>query len=306
MSGPDCNVRARGVLLGLACGDALGAPVEFDSRHAIAQRFPEGLRDFTSGGWLNVVPGELTDDSRMAIDLAEILAVPGEPDYPALGQRFVAWMNEQPKDIGNTTRLAIQHLASEVAWDRAGYLALETRGIKGASSNGSLMRTAPVALRYFRDPARLVDVARSTSRITHAEDRCQWSCVALNQAIAHLLSTGSIAGMIEAAVAGVENAEVVATIERSESRSADDLSGSGFVLNALEIAFWAVQSTSTLEDAIVAAVMIGDDTDTNGAVTGSLAGALYGVSAIPARWLDILHERDRLESLADRLTALAG
>ncbi|HQY30328.1 MAG TPA: ADP-ribosylglycohydrolase family protein, partial [Thermomicrobiales bacterium] len=96
--------RALGVMLGLACGDALGAPVEFESRAAITARYPDGLRDFTTGGWLSVERGELTDDSRMAIDLAEVLIIPGLPDMEALADRVVAWVAEEPKDVGNTTR----------------------------------------------------------------------------------------------------------------------------------------------------------------------------------------------------------
>src|SRR3954452_16857912 len=155
--------RARGVMLGLACGDALGAPVEFVSRQDIAARYPEGLRDFITGGWLNVEEGELTDDSRMAIDLAEVLAVPGDPDLDALAKRFVAWVNENPKDIGNTTRLAISHLAGGTSWRDAGEHALQTMGERGAASNGSLMRTAPVGIRFHADSVRLVEAARNTS-----------------------------------------------------------------------------------------------------------------------------------------------
>jgi ADP-ribosylglycohydrolase len=87
--------RARGVIVGLACGDALGAPVEFQSRQAIAERYPDGLREFTGGGWMNVAPGELTDDSRMMIDLAETLMQPGTVDMHALGLRHHQGHQEQ-------------------------------------------------------------------------------------------------------------------------------------------------------------------------------------------------------------------
>lgn len=300
----DIQDRARGVMLGLACGDALGAPVEFMSKTEIAARYPDGMRDFTHGGWMNVVEGELTDDSRMAIDLAEVLARPGDPDMDALGASFVAWVAEGPKDVGNTTKIAIDHLAAGVPWSKAGYLALETRGERGASSNGSLMRTAPVAIRYRNDPEALVDVSRNTSLITHAEERCQWSCVALNQGIAYLLGGGSLDGLVEAAVQGIPVGSVVETVRNAPQANATSLSGTGFVLNGLAVAFWAVMTTTSLEDAISAAVMIGDDTDTNAAIAGSLGGAFYGASALPDRWLAQLHQRDRLVSLADQLALL--
>lgn len=293
--------RARGVVLGLACGDALGAPVEFESRAAIAVRYPGGLRDFTAGGWLNVVAGETTDDTRMAVDLALSLVETDPPDMTDLAGRFAAWLREEPKDVGNTTRLAIDRFIAGDAWDVAGQRALDIRGQREAASNGSLMRCAPVAIRFASDSELLRQVSIDSSRVTHAEPRCVWSCVALNQGIAHLLTGGSREALVEAAVNNIELAVVVQTVRGAAGKASDDLDGSGYVLNALAVAFWAVQTTESLEDAIIAAVMIGDDADTNAAVTGALAGAMYGVGAIPGRWLDLLLGRDDLTALANRL-----
>ena len=295
--------RARGTIVGLACGDALGAPVEFESRQTIATIYPGGLRDFTSGGWMNVVPGELTDDSRMMIDLAETLVRPGPVDLVHLGQRFVAWMAEDPKDIGNTTRIAIEALRDGVHWSEAGELALRLRGPNGAASNGSVMRCAPVAVRFGNDPDQLRTVSIDTARITHAEPRCMWAAVALNQAIAHALNDGAVSDMIEAATIGIDQGEVVHSIRNALDRESGDLNGSGYVLNAIEIAFWATLTQPTFEEAIVGAVMIGEDTDTNAAVTGALAGAVHGYDSIPERWRATIHQHDRLIDLADQLLA---
>jgi ADP-ribosyl-[dinitrogen reductase] hydrolase len=301
---PSLSDRARGVIVGLACGDALGAPVEFVSRETIAETYPNGLRNFTSGGWMDVMPGELTDDSRMMIDLAETLIQPGPVDMDALGQRFVTWMNEDPKDIGNTTRIAIELLRDGTRWSDAGQVALERRGASGAASNGSVMRCAPVAVRFRDHPYRLRDVSIDTSRITHAELRCTWSCVALNQAIAHALRGGSVATMSQAAIAGVGNQDVISAVGAAGSLRERDLDGSGFVLNALRIAFWAVLTQPNFEEAVVSAVMIGDDTDTNAAVTGALAGAVYGYERIPGRWRSGVQQHNRLIELADQLLAV--
>jgi ADP-ribosylglycohydrolase len=304
MSNPPSSIDcARGVIVGLACGDALGAPVEFESRQSIAAKFPDGLRDFTSGGWMNVVPGELTDDSRMMIDLGETLVRPGPIDLDHLGQRFVAWMEENPKDIGNTTRIAIEALRDGVRWSEAGALALRQRGPNGAASNGSVMRCAPVAVRFGNDPDQLRTVSIDTARITHAERRCTWAAVALNQAIAHALNGGAVSDMIEAAIGGIDQDEVVRAIKNAPERREADLNGRGYVLNAVEIAFWATVTQSTFEEAVVRAVMIGDDTDTNAAVTGALAGAVHGYASIPERWRATLHQHDRLIELADQLLA---
>jgi ADP-ribosyl-[dinitrogen reductase] hydrolase len=303
---PSLTDRARGVLVGLACGDALGAPVEFESREAIAATYPDGLRNFTSGGWMSVVPGELTDDSRMMLDLAETLVRPGPVDLDHLGQRFVAWMEEGPKDIGNTTRLAIQALQSGTHWSEAGQFALDQMGAHSAASNGSVMRCAPVAIRFRDDPPQLRAVSIDTARITHAEARCTWAAVALNQAIAHALCGESPDGLVEAATAGIMQEEVVQAIHAAPAMSAADLNGSGYVLNAIQIAIWATLTQPSFEEAVVSAVMIGKDTDTNAAVTGALAGALHGYAAIPERWRTTIHQHDRLVSLADQLCAAGG
>ena len=295
--------HARGVLLGLACGDALGAPFEFVSRSVIAGRYPDGPRDFTSGGWLNVVPGETTDDTRMAVDLAKSLVEIDPPDMTDLAGRFATWLNEQPKDIGNTTRHAIDRFIAGDPWDVAGHATLEALGPDKTASNGSLMRCAPVSIRYADNPERLRRVSIDSSRVTHAEPRCVWSCVALNQAIAHLLRGGHRDGLVAAGVDGVEQPAVVDAVRTAMDQTAAELNGRGFVLNALAIAFWAVLTTDSLEEAIVAAVMIGDDTDTNAAVTGAMAGAMYGADAIPTRWLELVHGREDLIDLADRLAA---
>lgn len=295
--------RARGVIVGLACGDALGAPVEFLSREALADRFPAGLREFIGGGWLDVAPGELTDDSRMMIDLAETLIQPGPVDIPALGERFVAWMNEDPKDIGHTTRIALEALRDGVDWTNAGHIALERRGAGGAASNGSVMRCAPVAVRFHSAPGQLRIHSIDTSRITHAEPRCLWSCVALNQAIAHALRGADLSGVVAAARAGIEQADVVAAIESARHLRSEELNGSGYVLNALQIALWAVLTKPTFEEAVVSAVMIGDDTDTNAAVTAALAGAVHGYAQIPEQWRSTVHQHERLVWLADQLLA---
>ena len=129
---------------------------------------------------------------------------------------------------------------------------------------------------------------------------------ALNQAIARALTGGSVAAMREAAIAGVEQPEVVAAIDAAADLRADDLKGSGYVLNAIQIAFWAIETQQSFEDAIVSAVMIGDDTDTNAAVTGALAGAFYGYDQIPERWRRGVQQHDRLVALADQLLALAS
>jgi ADP-ribosyl-[dinitrogen reductase] hydrolase len=292
------------VLLGLACGDALGGPVEFESRAAIAARYPAGLRDFVGGGWLRLEPGEITDDTQMTLALCRALGVAGL-DMDRLADEFLDWYASKPKDIGNTTRAALAALAQGVGWDESGDAALRAVGPGTGASNGAVMRCAPVALRFRRDPGRLRDASLASARITHAEPRAAWGAVAVNQAIVHLLEGGSATDIGEAAAAGLDAPQVADTVRAAAGMDPATIKANGFVIGTLRGAFWALAATTSAEDAIVAAVALGEDTDTVGAVTGALAGARYGASALPDRWLDRLHRRQELADHATRLLRLA-
>jgi ADP-ribosyl-[dinitrogen reductase] hydrolase len=297
--------RYAGVLLGLACGDALGAPLEFMSRADIEKQHPGGLREFIGGGWLDVEPGEITDDTQMALGLLRSMTLAGV-DMNLLTEEFVRWYRSGPKDIGNTTRKALAALDAGVPWQEAGNAAIEGRGVEASAANGAVMRCAPVALRFHGQPDRLIQASLDTARITHVEPRAMWGTVAVNQAIVHLLDGGGLDDLPAAAVAGIENTEVVERVLAARDADPATMRAGGFVLDTIGAAFWALLNHDTLEDTIVAAVSLGDDTDTTGAVAGALAGARYGASAIPARWLERLQHREELEAHAGKLFSLAG
>jgi len=162
--------RYAGTLLGLACGDALGGPVEFLDRDVIAARFPAGVSEFVGGGWLHLDPGEVTDDTQQALILAASLTTKGL-DLDRFAAGLIAWFRSNPKDIGNTTRIALEALAAGTAPLDAGAEALAARGERSAAANGAVMRCAPVALRFRRLPDRLVRASLDSARVTHAEAR---------------------------------------------------------------------------------------------------------------------------------------
>jgi ADP-ribosyl-[dinitrogen reductase] hydrolase len=294
----------QGCLLGIACGDALGGPVEFQTREQIRAAHPNGLRDFIGGGWLHLEPGEITDDTQMTLALARSLANGGPLDMEDVGARFIEWYRSKPKDIGNTTRAALKLLDEGESWDRTGKRAM--REARSAAGNGSVMRCAPVALRFRQDPEALVRASIDTARITHADLRCTAGAVAINQAIACLLMGGSTDDALESAVAGIHEPETVAAVRRAPSLTEPDVPCGGFVLDTVTAAFWALCNHDSLEETIVAAVALGGDADTTGAVAGALAGARYRVKAIPARWLERLQHREELEMLSARLYELSN
>lgn len=291
--------RYEGTLLGLACADALGGAVEFLPRFVIKRQFPEGVLEITGGGPHGLRLGEVTDDTAMAMAIARACGPQGI-DLDDVVANFVSWYRSDPKDIGITTSRALSKLAAGVAWREIGdKMMRETPG--KLAGNGTVMRTAPLALRFRRNRDALRQVSIDTARMTHPDPMATWGAVALNQAIAHLLEGGDVATVQDAAVTEVANDAVVTTILESVERDYDAVSSDGFVLHTLGAAFWCLAHHDSAEEAIVAAVSMGDDSDTTGAVTGALVGARYGRSAIPERWLSVLEPRDELVELAGNL-----
>lgn len=301
----DLQDRYRGVLLGLASGDALGGPVEFLSRDDIATQYPDGLRDFIGGGWLDLYPGEITDDTQMSLAIARSLAENGDVDMEDIAARFVAWADTDPKDIGLTTRAAIDALRRGIDWREAGtHVSGFVSG--NAAGNGAVMRCAPIALRFRGEKHRLIMASRDTARITHADRRCQSAAVAVNEMIAHLLEGGAIADLPAVVLHDIVDPEVVTALQKAGDLPREKVRSGGFVIDTVQASLWSLKQTDSFEEAVILAVSLGADTDTTGAVTGALAGAAYGASAIPPRWLEPLQYRDELIAVADTLLELSG
>ncbi len=279
--------------MGLAVGDALGTTLEFSPRDAKPR-----VTDLVGGGPFDLAPGQWTDDTSMALCLAESILERGAIDPEDLMGRFVAWRLEGHNsvlgycfDIGLTTSSALECF-QETGNPLSGSVHPRTAG------NGSLMRLAPVAIRWRGEPDKARAAARLQSRTTHgnaqAVDACDFFAGLLVEVIGGepkkaLLRPRAFAG--DKAVA-----EIAAGSWRGKRR--DEISSSGYVVHTLEAALWAVDAAQSFEDAVIAAVNLGDDADTAGSVTGQLAGALWGVSRIPAAWLAKLAWRRRIEQLA--------
>ena len=290
--------RSLGALLGLAVGDALGTTLEFSRRDTKPQ-----LTDMVGGGPFALQPGEWTDDTAMALALADSLAADSDLDATDLMRRFVSWHAQGSYsctgrcfDIGVTTRGALAR------FERTGEAYAGSTDPMSAG-NGSLMRLAPVAIRHWRDPARLADVAARQSRTTHAAPEAVDACVAfadlLAQAIAGEPRSVVLGRAIETASPGV--AAILAGSWRGKRRP--EIKSSGYVLHSLEAALWCVARTSDFAAAVLLAANLGDDADTTAAITGQLAGALYGASGIPPAWLAKLAWSERLTAAAEALVA---
>jgi ADP-ribosyl-[dinitrogen reductase] hydrolase len=288
--------RAIGALLGLAVGDAVGTTLEFSTRDAARL-----LRDMVGGGPFRLKPGQWTDDTAMALALADSLAHDPALDEPDLMRRFVDWhargtysCTGRCFDIGITTRSAL------AKFERTGDPFAGSTDPNSAG-NGSLMRLSPVAIRHWRDRTMLADVAARQSRTTHGAAEAVEACVAyadiLADAIAgrprsEVLSSRKVKG-------SPKTAAILAGSWRGKAR--DDIRASGYVAHSLEAALWAVGRTADFRSAVLTAANLGEDADTTAAIAGQLAGALYGKSGIPPEWLQKLAWADRLEDAARTL-----
>lgn len=288
--------RAVGALLGLAVGDALGTTLEF-ARRDVQPR----VTDIVGGGPFRLAPGVWTDDTSMALALADSLFANPMLDETDLMTRFGQWYEEGEYsavgrcfDIGVTTRQALMR------WKQTGNPVAGSTDPHTAG-NGSLMRLAPVAIRFWQDRDRLRDVAARQSRVTHAAAEAVDACVGfaeiLADAIAGLPRSAVLRDRCTGLAGGVD--AVLAGSWRGKQRRA--IRSSGYVVHSLEAALWCVSRTNSFAHAVILAANLGDDADTVAAITGQLAGAFYGASGIPGRWLDTLAWRPRIENMARSL-----
>jgi len=262
--------RALGSYLGLAIGDALGATVEFMTAAEIAAVY--GVhRDLTGGGWLHLKPGRVTDDTEMAMALGEaILASPDGWDLRTVADAFVAWMQSRPPDIGHTCRRGIRR------YQQTGILVSSPSDDE--SGNGAAMRNLPVVLSTLWNPAAARERSLAQARITHHHPYSDAAVLALGDITRTWILGAELAAGIRLAHALVE-AHPVFKFRPWPGRA------SGYVVDTVQTVLDAVINTDTFEDCLVHAVNRGGDADTIGALAGQLAGALYGASAIPNRWL---------------------
>jgi ADP-ribosyl-[dinitrogen reductase] hydrolase len=301
---PD-SARAQGTLLGLACGDALGRPVEFKSADSIAAAHGR-LTEMVANGTWGQPAGTITDDTEQALCIARSLVDERGFDPADIADRFVAWYDSGPFDIGRMTARSLRALKRGESWKVAGQQVWE-ESLEGQNAgNGSVMRSPPLALPYAHDPETLARVSREASRITHADPRCTSGCAILNLTIAGLLrdATDPLENALDR-LGDDAPAELVRALRPvAAGERLDPLETSGYVVHTLQTALHDGLREDDPEEAIVTAVNRGGDTDTIGAVAGAVAGARTGGSRLPDRWLDALDDREELESLADRLVEI--
>lgn len=289
--------RAAGVLLGLAAGDALGAGYEFGP--PLPDDTTVGMIGGGSFGW---APGEWTDDTAMAMPVAQAAARAADlRDEDVLDEIVAAWIvwARDAADVGIQTRSVLAEAARNggtAAAARTAAQALHERTGKSAG-NGSLMRTGPVALAFLHDADAAAEAARAISSLTHWDDDAGDACVLWTLAIRHAVLTGDLDARIGLPALPAERRERwAALLDDAEQRQPRDFTRNGWVVEALQGAWSSIHGATTahadgsaLRDGLERAVRGGRDTDTVAAIAGGLLGAAFGASAVPAAWRRLVH-----------------
>ena len=327
--------RFRGCLLGLAAGDALGAPLEFrkpGTFEPIDDMIGAGCFGLEPGQCFDLEPGQWTDDTSMALCLATSLIECGGFDAMDQMRRYVRWWREgylssvedRCTDIGYTVKDALS-LFERTGDPYAGSSDLDTAG------NGSLMRLAPVPMYFAADSVEAIDRSADSSRTTHgtaeAVDACRYFggllVGALNGVdkdkllserfcpVEGLWETNPLAEKIaEIADGSFRRREPALRYSRPKGRwerslaadsNAETIQGTGYVVKSLEAALWAFHNSTDFRDGALLAVNLGDDADTTGAIYGQIAGAHYGVESIPSEWREQLTMKTEITEMADSI-----
>jgi ADP-ribosyl-[dinitrogen reductase] hydrolase len=301
--------RYRGCLIGLAVGDAVGTTLEFRKPGTFAP-----ISDMVGGGPFGLRPGYWTDDTSMALCLAESLITHRGMNHRDQMGRYLNWYHHGYLsstgtcfDIGNTVCTALhlfENTDNPVAGSREPYTA----------GNGSLMRLAPVPMFYAADPDNASLMSAESSLTTHGTAACLDAC-------------RYYGGLIVAALHGKSKEEILSTGYRPfgkiwdegelndavdrvaqgsfKERNPPDIAGTGYVVKSMEAALWAFYNSSDFREGSLLAANLGDDADTTAAIYGQLAGAFYGYGAIPEDWRIKLTMRKEIVEMADTLFDLS-
>jgi ADP-ribosyl-[dinitrogen reductase] hydrolase len=299
--------RYKGCLLGLACGDAVGTTVEFVERGRI-----QPLTDMVGGGPFRLQPGQWTDDTSMALCLAMSLLETGGFDPRDQMERYVRWWQQGYMsstgicfDIGMTVRGALQtYLRTGEPY--AGSMDPNTAG------NGSLMRLAPVPMRYAPDLDQVAHLSAQSSRTTHGAQEAVDACRLFGVMLALALNGEDKETVLLKSRMLLRNGQSLAPAIRAlaegtyRDKGEAEIRGTGYVVQSMEAALWCFDTTDTYRDAILRAANLGDDADTTAAICGQIAGASYGLGGIPAEWLARLAQRAFVEETAAALYRAQG
>jgi len=302
--------HARGALIGLAVGDALGTTLEFQSPGSF-----KPIDDILGGGPFNLRPGEWTDDTSMALCLAASIIECNDFNPADQMNRYIRWRDEgymssngRCFDIGNTVSNSLheyQITKDPFAGSADPY----------SAGNGSIMRLAPIPIAFANNPQRAINLAAESSRTTHAAPTCLDACRFMTAVIIGALQGRTKNELLQPhftpAPSAWENQPLTPEINKIalgsyKEKNPPEIKGTGFVVDSLEAALWAFHNSDDFKSGALLAVNLGDDADTTGAVFGQIAGAYYGEKTIPQNWKNALNQYNKIKTLTDQLADFAS
>ncbi|MCO4793758.1 MAG: ADP-ribosylglycohydrolase family protein [Bacteriovoracaceae bacterium] len=283
--------KAEGMLIGAHCGEALGATLEFDP---VARERESWLVEIEGGGPFNWRPGDATDDMDMMMCLLRSLSQSEKFDYLDVSKRFVDWYETEPPDVGGTIGPALAKMSEGVEPLNC------SRKVEHLQGNGSLMRCAPLSL--FLENQELIEASRVQCLLTHGSETCQHADEIFLFALQDCFNSVSKDDIYTNALnrSSLLNIEIYNYLKQIPNIEWDDLKCSGWTIHTLGAALWSLISTDNYEQAVLHVINRGDDSDTCGCVTGALAGAYYGVDAIPDKWQSVIEFGDEIRSNINR------
>lgn len=269
--------RISGTFLGLAIGDALGAPLEFKERGTF-----EPISSYNAGGRFNLPAGAWTDDTAMALCLAQSLIETKTYDPADALKRYCRWAETgENSSTGVAVGIGQNTLRALGDFNRTGRLDALPHGAKN-DGNGSIMRLAPIPIAFHNSQSQTIESAILQSRSTHASVLAERSCAFLAEIVYKLINGQDYAQAKSSTLARYVGTQIQHELRVSFSEvPADQICSTGFVLDTLKAAMWAVENSNSPKDAIILAINLGGDADTVGAVTGQIVGAMYGYAAFP-------------------------
>ena len=305
----DINYNIKSVIFGHAIADALGVPVEFCDRSEIDE---SPVTDMMGYGTYPYPEGSWSDDTSMSLCALDSLAK-GKIDYEDIMNNFIKWLNDsdytptgEAFDVGRTCLKAIIVYCQTRDVNTCGRIVEQSNG------NGSLMRMHPMTL-YLHTRSDLsieekIEIIHNTSALTHAHERSKIGCGIFSFVLWELLDNPDKESVITGLNKAKEYYKGYSELSKYERifdktfilTKRDDISSSGYVVSTLEAALWCLLTTNSYSECVLKAVNLGDDTDTVGAVSGALAGALYGLEAIPDKWISDLKRKDYIEDMCER------
>lgn len=283
--------RALAAYLGLAIGDALGATTEFMLPGEIKAKF--GIhKDITGGGWLRLKPGQVTDDTTMALALGDAIIRAGGMDRKVVADSFVEWMRSKPVDIGSTVRTGIRRYITDGS--------LEAPPSEYSSGNGAAMRNLAVALATLDCEKDFRDCSLRQAHITHNDPDSDAGTLILGDLTRKAVLMGQSAPLHTSAAKWFDSHP------KFDYRHFRPIDSDGYIVHTVRTVLFYFFNTSDFESCLLGIVNLGGDADTNGALAGQLSGAFYGLESIPSRWLKKLDPgvREAIERQVGQLVAM--